>query len=69
LPLKIPKQGMFVKDRDILDTDFGPLKIDKDKIKKFKWAHRGSVRLSSGKYYTVDEFEKRRMAIRKEPLP
>ncbi|NIA03057.1 MAG: hypothetical protein GWP12_00745 [Nitrospirae bacterium] len=69
MALKIPKPGMFVKDREIFDTDFGPLKIDKDKVKKFKWAHRGSVRLSSGKYYTADEFEKRRMAIRKESLP
>lgn len=60
---------MFVKDRDILDADFGPLKIDKKKVNKFKWAHRGSVRLSSGKYYTADEFEKRRKAISKESLP
>ena len=52
-----------------MDSDFGPLKIKKDKIKKFTWAHRGSVRLSIGKYYTTDEFEKRRIAIHKEPLP
>lgn len=67
--MKIPKPGMFIKDKEILESDFGPLKIDKDKVRKFIWSHRGSVRLSSGRYYTNEEYEERRKKVLKTPLP
>ena len=61
--------GQFVKDRDIVDADFGPLKIDREKVKKFSFSHRGSVRFSVGKYYTNEEFEERKKRVLSEPLP
>lgn len=67
--LKLPKSGLFVKDMDIVEADFGPMRIDREQVKKFSLRHRGSVRLSSGKYYTEEEFEDRKKKIFKEPLP
>lgn len=67
--LNLPKSGLFVKDRDIVEADFGPMRIDREQVKKFSLKHRGSVRLSSGKYYTEEKFEDRKKKIFKEPLP
>ena len=67
--LNLPKSGFFVKDRDIVEADFGPMRIDREQVKKFSLRHRGSVRLSSGKYYTEEEFEDKKKKIFKEPLP
>ena len=67
--LKLPKSGIFVKDRNIVEADFGPMRINREQVKKFSLRHRGSVRLSSGKYYTEEEFEVRKKKIFKEPLP
>ncbi|MCD4815157.1 MAG: hypothetical protein K8R06_02010 [Methanosarcinales archaeon] len=67
--LNLPKSGLFVKDRDIVEADFGPMRIDREQVRKFSLRHRGSVRLSSGKYYTEGEFEDRKKKIFKEPLP
>lgn len=67
--LNLPKSDLFVKDRDIVETDFGPMRIDREQVRKFSLRHRGSVRLSSGKYYTEEEFEDRKKKIFKEPLP
>ncbi|MCD4798964.1 MAG: hypothetical protein K8R19_08165 [Methanosarcinales archaeon] len=67
--LNLPKSGLFVKDRDIVEADFGPMRIDREQVRKFSLRHRGSVRLSSGKYYTEEEFEDRKKKIFKEPLP
>jgi len=69
LVLNLPKSDLFVKDRDIVETDFGPMRIDREQVRKFSLRHRGSVRLSSGKYYTEEEFEDRKKKIFKEPLP
>jgi len=69
LVLNLPKSGLFVKDRDIVEADFGPMRIDREQVRKFSLRHRGSVRLSSGKYYTEEEFEDRKKKIFKEPLP
>lgn len=67
--LNLPKSGLFVKDRDIVEADFGSMRIDREQVRKFSLRHRGSVRLSSGKYYTEEEFEDRKKKIFKEPLP
>ncbi|MCX9015113.1 MAG: hypothetical protein OIN89_10065 [Candidatus Methanoperedens sp.] len=67
--LKLPKSGIFVKDRDIVEADFGPMRINRTQVQKFSIRHRGSVRLSSGRYYTEDEFEDRKKKNFKEPLP
>lgn len=67
--MRIPEPGLFVKDRDILDAKFGPLKIDKEKVKKFSWRHRGNVRLSSGRFFTYKEFEERKKRVFGSPLP
>jgi len=69
LVLKLPKSGLFVKDRDIVEADFGPLRINREQVQKFSLRHRGSVRLSSGRYYTEEEFEDRKKKILKDPLP
>ena len=69
MTMKIPNLGLFVKDRDIVESDFGPLRMDKEKINKFSLGHRGSVRLSSGKYYTDEDFEKRKKEVFGVPLP
>lgn len=58
-----------MKDRDIVEADFGPMRIDREQVRKFSLRHRGSVRLSNGKYYTEEEFEDRKKKIFKEPLP
>ena len=67
--LKLPKSGTFVKDRNIVEADFGPMRIDREQVKIFSLRHMGSVRLSSGKYYTEEEFEVRKKNVFKEPLP
>ena len=69
MTMKIPNLGLFVKDRDIVESDFGPLRMDKEKINKFSFGHRSSVRLSSGKYYTDEDFEKRKKEVFGVPLP
>ncbi len=48
---------------DVIDEDFGPVKIDKEKVGKLSGKHRGSVRLSCGRYYTLEEFEQRKRRV------
>lgn len=67
--MRFPKRGLLVKNKDIIGTDFGPIKIDKEKTKKFSLRHRGNVRLSSGRYYTNEEFIERRNRVLSKPLP
>ena len=67
--MKIPKPGMFVKNKDIVDSDFGPLNIDREKVNRFASKHRGSVRLASGRYYTCQDFEERKSEVLKKHLP
>lgn len=59
----------FIKDKDIWDTDFGEPKVDRDLTKKFAHNHRGSVRISSGRFYTREEFKTKKEKVLKTPLP
>ncbi|MFO7967098.1 MAG: hypothetical protein R6U44_05820 [Archaeoglobaceae archaeon] len=59
----------FIKDRDIWDADFGGSDIDRDLTIKFSHKHRGSVRLSTGKFYTRKEFKSKKERVMETPLP
>ena len=60
--------GLFLK-RDITDEDLGEAKLDKGLTFKFAGKHRGSVRLSTGRYYTKEEWQKRRKKLLQIKLP
>lgn len=59
-------------DGEIWDTDFSDLKINeetREMTKSLAHRFRGGVRISLGKFYTDEEFEKRRKKILNTPLP
>lgn len=60
--------GLFLK-RDVIDEDLGDAKLDKRLTLKFAGKHRGSVRLSTGRYYTREEWQKRRKKLLRIKLP
>lgn len=59
----------FIKEKDIWDIDFNEPKVDRDLTKKFAHKHRGSVRISSGRFYTKEEFKTKKEKVLKKPLP
>lgn len=67
--MRIPKMGLLIKNRDIWEAEFGELKIDREKVRKMSNSHRGSVRISSERYYTNEEYEARRQRVLSKPLP
>ena len=57
---------------EIMNTEFSNLKIDestRERVKQFAFRYRGSVRISSGRIYTDEEYEKRREKVLNTPLP
>lgn len=58
---------------DVLDKDFHDLSATNDvcrsKVSIYGDRNRGSVRLNSGHYYTVSEFEERLRQVKLTPLP
>lgn len=58
---------------DVLDKDFRDLSASNDvcrsKASIYGDRNRGSVRLNSGNYYTVREFEERLQQAKLTPLP
>jgi hypothetical protein len=65
----IEKQyGCFLQ-RDVTDEDLGEAKLDKELTEKFAGKHRGSVRISTGRFYTREEWAKRRKELIKVRLP
>ena len=60
--------GLLLK-RDVTDEDLGEAKLDKEMTSKFAMKHRGSVRLSTGRYYTKEEWRDRRESLLKVKLP
>ncbi len=66
----LPKMGQLIKDKDeIWDKDFSDLVIDRELTERFATKNRGSVRISSGLFYTKKEYEIKRKKILSEPLP
>ncbi|MFP3975537.1 MAG: hypothetical protein ACLFVK_04870 [Dehalococcoidia bacterium] len=60
--------GGFLQ-RDVIDEDFGEGKLGKELAEKFAGKHRGSVRISTGRYYSREEWEKRRKKLLRLKLP
>ena len=60
--------GCFL-NRDVTDEDLGDAKLDKELTKKHFGRHRGSVRISMGRFYTREEWEKHRKTLLKLKLP
>lgn len=61
-------KGLFVKG-DVQDTEPNDPKLDKALTMKYSGRHRGSIRLSQGRYYTREEWEKKRERLNKLSLP
>lgn len=60
--------GYFLQ-RDVTDEDLSEPKLDKDLTAQFAAKHRGSVRISTGRYYTREEWRQRRKKLLKVKLP
>ncbi len=60
--------GCFLQ-KDVTDDELEEAKLDKKLTDKFTGMHRGSVRISTGRYYTREEWEKRRKHLLKIRLP
>ncbi len=69
MKLKIPAMGSLLKDVDIVDSEFGPNSINEDKVRKFSPLSRGSVRISSDRYYTASRYEARKKKVLSRKLP
>lgn len=71
--LKIPAMGSLLKsvntDADIVNSEFGPNRINEDKVRKFSSLSQGSIRISSGRYYTSFGYEARKKKILCKKLP
>jgi hypothetical protein len=61
-------KGLFVKE-DVGERELSEPKLDKQLTIKYSNRHRGSIRLSQGRYYTASEWEKRRKYLRNLPMP
>ena len=64
-------RGLFIKG-DVLDRDFGELKIDRELTQNFSLRYGSSplpVRMAMGLFYTPEEWEKRREEILSKKLP
>ena len=60
--------GHFL-NRDVTDEDFRDAKFDRELTEKFAGKHRGSVRISTGRFYTNEEWDQRRKILLKVKLP
>lgn len=61
-------KGIFI-GKDVHDIEPNEPKFDKKLTIKFSGRHRGSIRLSQGRYYTKEEWEKRRKRLNSLSLP
>jgi hypothetical protein len=59
----------FIKDKDILDSDFGELVIKKETVQKFAHKFRGNARIALGRICTKEDFVKKKKAILNQTLP
>lgn len=55
--------------RDVTDEETKQPKFDRKLTLKYAGRHRGSIRLSSGRYYTIEEWEKRKKKLKELSLP
>jgi len=60
--------GCFLKE-DVTDKDLGDAEIDRELTDKFAGKHRGSVRISTGRFYTRAEWAERRKKLVRVKLP
>ena len=60
--------GCFLQ-RDVTDDDLKEPRLDRELAAKFSGKHRGSVRISTGRYYTKEEWERRRKKLLAVRLP
>jgi hypothetical protein len=67
--LSIEKLYGYFLQKDVTDEDLGEAKIDRKLTDKFVGKHRGSVRISTGRFYTREEWEERRKKLLKVKLP
>jgi hypothetical protein len=69
MKIKIPAMGSLLKDMDIVNSEFGPNSINEEKVSKFLPFSRGSVRISSDRYYTASRYEARKKKVYGTKLP
>jgi hypothetical protein len=62
-------RGRFLDGKDVSDTELNEPKLDRRLTAKYVSRHRGSIRLSSGRYYTSKEWETKRKGLVKLALP
>jgi hypothetical protein len=60
--------GCFLQ-RDVVDEDLKEPKLDRELNEQFAGKHRGSVRVSTGRFYTKEEWNERRKKLTKVKLP
>jgi hypothetical protein len=60
--------GRFL-NRNVTDEDLGNAKFDRELTKQYAGKHRGSVRISTGRFYTEEEWQQRRKQLLKVKLP
>jgi hypothetical protein len=61
-------KGKFIRE-DVGDLEPSEPKLDRNLTIKFSGRHRGSIRLSQGRYYTKEEWTKRRNKLQHLSLP
>lgn len=61
-------KGRFIEE-EVLNKELKEPKLDKALTIKYSSRHRGSIRLSQGRYYTKQEWEKRRKRLANLNLP
>ena len=60
---------LFSQGKGATDIEPNEPLLDRNLTMKYSGRHRGSVRLSTGRYYTREEWEKRRIKLGKISLP
>jgi hypothetical protein len=61
-------KGMFIKE-DVRDKEPDDPKLDRNLTIKYSGRHRGSIRLSQGRYYTKEEWAERRKRLQNLSMP
>ncbi|MBU0568213.1 hypothetical protein KKC52_09235 [bacterium] len=54
---------------EVWDRNYPRVKIDRELTLKYANRHRGSIRISTGLFYTKEEFEKQKRDLLRKKLP
>jgi len=62
-------EGLFCGDMDVVDVEPDSPKFDKALTAKYALKNRGSIRMSAGLFYTIEEWEQQREELDSQDLP